>query len=198
VPATSSAREARSVLLVCTGNICRSPAAELLLRRALGDDSGVRIGSAGLEARVGESIAAPMASLLRAEGLDPAGFAARQIEAETVRRADLVLTMTGEQRSAVVRRVPLAVRRTFTVVEFAGLCALVADEVEEAEPTRRLAALILASPRARSRRRMGGQDDIEDPYRLSEALHARAFDRIRLATDAISAVVRSPAVDAQS
>ena len=55
--------EAFSILTVCTGNICRSPAVERLLTRKLGPT--VSVSSAGTHALVGHPIAEPMASLLR-------------------------------------------------------------------------------------------------------------------------------------
>jgi protein-tyrosine phosphatase len=172
------------VLVVCTGNICRSPAAELLLRAGLGD-AGPQVASAGLAARAGEPVAAPMARLLLARGIDPGGFTARQLQPPAVRAAAVVLTMTTEQRSAVVTRVPAAVRRVFTLREFAGLARLGAGPgaglPEQGGPAGRLAALVAAAPRLRALRTGPREDDVEDPYGLPEEVFVRSLDHVEAA-----------------
>jgi protein-tyrosine phosphatase len=185
---TGAGSDGWSVLVVCTGNICRSPAAELLLRAGLGEGSGTSVASAGLEARTGEPVAAPVARLLRDRGLDPAGWTARQLLPGMVAAADLVLTMTAAQRTAVVTRVPAAVRRTATLAEFAGLAEL-AGGLPVADPASRLAALVRAAPRARALRPAGPGDDVEDPYGRSDAVHARVVERIAMEVDRLLAVV---------
>jgi protein-tyrosine phosphatase len=136
------------VLFVCEGNICRSPAAEVLLRSCLGPDGAVAVGSAGLAARVGEPIDEPVRRLLAARGLG-SDVVARQLVPDLVRSADVVLTMTAAQRAAVVSRVPAAVRRTFVLREFAGLARL-ADPIAAADPADRLAAVVAGAGRARA------------------------------------------------
>jgi len=186
-----------SVLLVCTGNVCRSPAAEVLLRAGLGRRSGLRVASAGLEARVGEPVDEPMRRLLADRGLSTAAAAARQLTPDLVRAADLVLTMTTQQRAGVVAQVPVAVRRTFTLREFAELAALVAPEVGAGGPVARLRALVQAAPRARARREAGpGHDDVEDPFRRPEAVHARALAAIDDAVATLLAALGRPRSDA--
>jgi protein-tyrosine phosphatase len=166
------------VLVVCTGNICRSPAAEALLRAGLGRRSGIAVTSAGLEARVGAPMDVPMRRLLQERGLSTTGAAARQLTPELVQAADLVLTMTTEQRAAVVTQVPTAVRRTFTLREFADLAGLAPGE-DGAPPVARLRALMQSAPRVRARRQAGpDQDDVEDPFRRPEAAHRRALAAI--------------------
>ena len=66
-------------------------------------------------------------AVLRERGVDASGFVARELTAELVVRADLVLTATREHRAAVVGLVPAAVRRSFTLKEFARLSGLVRD-----------------------------------------------------------------------
>jgi protein-tyrosine phosphatase len=166
------------LLVVCTGNICRSPAAELLLRAGLGD-GGPAVVSAGIAARAGEPVAAPVADLLAGAGIDPAGFAARQLQPSMLREARLVLTMTTAQRSAVVGRAPAVVRRTFTLREFSDLARLGADLPLGPDPAGRLAALLAAAPRLRALRTGPREDDVEDPHGRSADVHARSFGRIQ-------------------
>src|SRR4051812_13377873 len=135
--------------------------------------------------------------LLRARGLPAAAAAARQLTPDLVRAADLVLTMTTQQRAAVVAQVPSAVRRTFTLREFADLAALVAPEVGAGGPVARLRALVQAAPRARARREAGpGHDDVEDPFRRPEAVHARALAAIDDAVATLLAALGRPRSDA--
>ncbi|RZU34456.1 low molecular weight phosphatase family protein [Blastococcus saxobsidens] len=166
------------LLVVCTGNICRSPAAELLLRAGLGDDAGIAVASAGLDARAGEPLAPPTARLLAARGLEPGGFVARQLEPALLRTAGVVLTMTRAQRSAVVAQAPATVRRAFTLHEFAGLARLSGALAGDGGPAGRLSALVAAAPRLRALRTGARDDDIEDPYRRSEETFVRVLTRI--------------------
>src|SRR5690625_898724 len=110
-----------TLLIVCTGNICRSPAIERLFRSAFQPGSGIQVHSAGTGALVGQSIQPPMEALLEARGVDPSGFTARAVDERMIDGADLILTATRSHRSDVVDRVPGAVRRTFTLREFARM-----------------------------------------------------------------------------
>jgi protein-tyrosine phosphatase len=114
-------RDPYDVLVVCEGNLCRSPLAERLLRLRLADASHVRVTSAGTRAVVGSGMDASAAAELSRLGGDPGGFAARQLTAELVAGADLVLTATRAQRSHVVGLAPAALKRTFTLLELAAL-----------------------------------------------------------------------------
>ncbi|MGY1606519.1 MULTISPECIES: arsenate reductase/protein-tyrosine-phosphatase family protein [unclassified Geodermatophilus] len=192
---TGQPEEPLRVLVVCTGNICRSPAAELLLRAGLGPAAGVEVTSAGLSAPVGEPVAEPMARLLRAQGVDPGVSTARQVQPGAVRDADLVLTMTAAQRRAVVTSVPSAVRRTFTLVEFADVAALVGVARLPGGPAERIAAALRAAPVARAQRTgTTAEDDIEDPYGRSEDVFSRVLDRIDGAVERLLRELREPAL----
>lgn len=176
------------ILAVCTGNICRSPAAEAHLRAALGPGGGVEVRSAGLHARAGAPVAPWMAELLE---VPLEGFVARQLTSPEVAEADLVLTMTREQRSAVVSGTPTAVRRTFALREFAELVALAAGsgvQIPGDSAGERLAALVPLVPRFRAMRR-GADDDIDDPFGGDRAGYARALLSIRTAVETIASVV---------
>lgn len=98
----------RSVVFVCTGNVCRSPFAELLLRdRAPGLD----VTSRGTYALVDEGMDTTMADQLSGRGVRADGFRSRQLQGEDL-AADLVLVMSERQRALVLEEFPAAARRT--------------------------------------------------------------------------------------
>jgi protein-tyrosine-phosphatase len=93
----------KRVVLVCTGNICRSPLAEALLQAALKERGveGVTVSSAGTGAWDGApaSEGAYLVGLER--GLDLSGHRARLLTREVVDQADLILTMARHHRARV-------------------------------------------------------------------------------------------------
>jgi protein-tyrosine phosphatase len=176
-----------SVLAVCTGNICRSPAFEAGLRSALGADADVAVSSAGLRARVAEPIDPRMGRLLSSP---LPGFQARQATADLVTGADLVLVMTRAQRAALVSSVPSALRRTFTVREFAALTELAGRRgVPGRSPGQRLAALAALTPRLRSALPPGRDDDIEDPHGAADEVYERVAREVHAAVATVADIV---------
>ncbi len=97
-----------SILFVCTGNLCRSPMAEVLMRARLAADGGhCRVASAGLAARVGEP-AAPLAiELLARRGLDLAIHRARRITRKIALEHNLILVMEQQQHCELLRSWPI-------------------------------------------------------------------------------------------
>ncbi|TFD61502.1 low molecular weight phosphatase family protein [Cryobacterium suzukii] len=127
VPAASasvSAAPARAprILVVCTGNICRSPLAEQLLRQnlsAAGIDAVVT--SAGTQAMTGSAMTPEAAALSLRYGAPQTRHVARQLTEKLIADADLVLTATRDHRRQVVSMLPKATRYTFTLNQFARL-----------------------------------------------------------------------------
>jgi protein-tyrosine phosphatase len=114
------------VLVVCTGNICRSPFAERLLRARLDEWLGaeaasIEVTSSGTWGLVGEPMMAESAETLVRYGGSAEGFAARALTEEQIEAADLVLGLTREHRGAVVTMKPHATNRTVTLLEYARL-----------------------------------------------------------------------------
>lgn len=98
-------RDIRNILVVCVGNICRSPMAEALLRERLGNDernqAAITVESAGLGAMVDWPPAEYAEELLAERGLDIAAHRARQLTPEMLHEADLVLVMETEHKKAI-------------------------------------------------------------------------------------------------
>lgn len=112
------------ILLVCSANICRSPLAELLLRRGLGDSPGVRIESAGVHARTGSAMCALAAEQLAAGGRRPDGAAShrsRPLTRGLLDEATLILAMARDVRSEIVGMAPQVRDRVYTMREAAYL-----------------------------------------------------------------------------
>jgi low molecular weight protein-tyrosine phosphatase len=178
-----------SILTVCTGNVCRSPAVERLLAQKLGPT--VSISSAGTHALVGQPISQPMSRLLRNSGAEDGAFAARLLTEKAVDEADLVLALTRGHRSLVVELWPPAVRRTFTLREFARRLEQIDPSAlpDGAAAERLRAAIPLIVATRGLERTYAEDDDVIDPYRLSEELYAASFAEIAAAVKIIVATI---------
>lgn len=110
------------VLFVCTGNLCRSPSAALLLREQLRGAGGteVRVHSAGT---VGADVGPPrpLVEEGRAFGIDLAAHVPRTVDPAMIQAADLVVGMTREHLRETVVAVPSSFPRTFTLREITRL-----------------------------------------------------------------------------
>ncbi len=119
-----------SILVVCTGNVCRSPYLERRLAQEL-HGTGIEVASAGTRGLVGHDMDPTSKALLERAGAPAEGFAARRLEAADVEGADLVLTAAREHRTAAARLHPAALNRVMTLRDFADLVAgLTPEEVE--------------------------------------------------------------------
>ncbi|TWT90180.1 Low molecular weight protein-tyrosine-phosphatase YwlE [Pseudobythopirellula maris] len=109
------------VVMVCTGNTCRSPMAEGLMRRKLAerlkvtDDElesrGLLVASAGLSASNGGRAAAETLALLEERGISLAAHSSQMLSDHLIRQADLLLTMTRAHRDAILGHWPEAAPR---------------------------------------------------------------------------------------
>jgi protein-tyrosine phosphatase len=97
----------KRVLIVCVGNICRSPIAEHLLRRAL-VHSDIEVRSAGLAALVGKPIEPMARAVLEEHGHLPDEHQAIQLTPQAVSEADLILVMEQRHVSGVLNIAPEA------------------------------------------------------------------------------------------
>jgi protein-tyrosine phosphatase len=109
------------VLVVCTGNISRSPMTELLIRATTDPRSGLTVSSAGVHALVGQPMDRGAALALGEIGLDPREHRARQFEPTMATEADLILTAERYHLEIVLHEAPSALRRTFMIKELARI-----------------------------------------------------------------------------
>lgn len=123
------------MLLLCTANQCRSPMAEVLLRRHL-DDAGVdaTVHSAGLY-EGGSPATRHGVEVMADRGLDLRAHRSRRLDVDLVAQADLVVAMARLHVREATVLVPSALRKTFTLKELAGGAAAIgarpADEPVE-------------------------------------------------------------------
>ena len=119
-----------SVVLVCTGNTCRSPLAELIVRRrldALGESA--EVGSAGLGAVDGAPASSHAQFVAQDRGADLSRHQSRRLTRMVIDDADLVVTMTAKQKGLLLERHSGALTEVVTLGELAG-----EDSVDVADP----------------------------------------------------------------
>ncbi|MGQ0845829.1 MAG: arsenate reductase/protein-tyrosine-phosphatase family protein [Sporichthyaceae bacterium] len=183
------------LVFVCTGNICRSPFAEILARHLLDLHAfPAHVQSGGLGAVVGAPMHAQTRRGLAPWGLDveaAEGFRGRQLTREIIADADLILGATTEHRSGIVRLAPRTLPRAFALREFARLAAAVDPAALPTDPIARARALVQAARAKRGARPVApGEDDIADPMGRSASAHADAGTAVAAAvTELVQALL---------
>jgi len=129
-----------TILLVCTGNICRSPMASGFLTGLLRDQGvgGVMVESCGVSAWEGSPATPEAVEAMRERGLDISGHVARRMNRRIIESADLIVGMASEHREAVRRIARPAARRTFTLKELVHLLDSAGPALGEASSEDRL------------------------------------------------------------
>jgi len=122
--------ERMNIILVCTGNTCRSPMAEGLLRRKaaeVGLADRLQISSAGVAAVDNLAPSAHAVVVMGKRGIDISAHRSRQLREHMAATADLILTMTAAHKRELIFTLPEYVDRTHTLHEWAGLTGAVQD-----------------------------------------------------------------------
>jgi protein-tyrosine phosphatase len=170
-------------LFVCTGNICRSPLADLFMtdrsRRLLGGAVSVR--SAGIAA--GRYLSSETIETATEKGLDAEALRPRQLTAEMLREADLIVTMTRDHAAEVLDLAPEVAEKTFTLKELSTLLA--SSPASEASTQRdgvvaRIAELHL---RRASGPVAGAIEDVRDPLGLPMEVYREVAADIEAGVD---------------
>ncbi|MCD9153793.1 arsenate reductase/protein-tyrosine-phosphatase family protein [Aeromicrobium duanguangcaii] len=199
----SASSDVFTLVAVCTANVCRSPVMATVLSHAMEPyaglaGSGVYVTSAGVTAATGAPIDARTA-----EALSQAGFAlpetvATQLERDQVASADLILTASRRHRATIVRMMPQARDRTFTIREFARYCELLSsDSIEGVAAPDRLRSVLsqVQEMRGFDLPSRPHDDDVADPIAGSRRVHRKAVRTIVAAAESILAVVDARAHD---
>jgi len=108
----------KTVLFVCTGNVCRSPMAEGLLRNALKGSNRIRVVSAGVGAIDGQAPSSHAVQALLELGIDISRQRSRMLTGELVGLADYIFGMTHGHVDAINLLYPQAADKTFLLREF--------------------------------------------------------------------------------
>lgn len=116
---------AMMILLVCTGNTCRSPMAEGIARKMIAErlkctaeelqDRGVLVLSAGIAANLGSAASPEGVQVLKPLGIDLSAHESQPVTEQLIKHADVIWTMTRSHRQAILDQWPEAGSRTFTL-----------------------------------------------------------------------------------
>ncbi|WAA66707.1 hypothetical protein [Microbacterium oxydans] len=167
------------ILVVCAANVCRSPLAELALRRGLGADSTIQVDSAGIRATAGDPICTLVASVHEDEEwrAQAQTHRAKPVTLELLEQSSIVLAASRDIRGDLVRLAPRSRDWMFTIKEAAHLGAgfsssapdRVAEYVAHLDRARSRAVPLVGSDSAGDRfRRLLGIRDSGDPASIAD------------------------------
>lgn len=185
------------LLFVCTGNLCRSAAADRIMTSwATGLRQSVAVRSAGTHAPVGRPVHDRTQRALQPHGIPVGSFSSRRLGEEDIDWADLVITMTARHREDVLAVSPRGMPKSFTLLEAAALCAALAPDWWGPGSGRAGEALAgaMRDTRLRYARAQGPDYDITDPIDGSQELHFDVVDQIVAALEVIASVLDTPGV----
>ena len=117
----------KSILVVCIGNICRSPMAEALLRSRAPE--GVVLSSAGIGALVGKPADPNALKLMEERGIDISEHRGRQLTPQIIQDADLILVMEKGHQDAVHSISPTARGKVHIICKW--------DDIDVPDPYRK-------------------------------------------------------------
>jgi protein-tyrosine phosphatase len=116
----------KNILFVCTGNTCRSPMAEGVLKQEIARDSRLSqeysVSSAGVAAFDGDSASMESIEALKQEyDIDISSHRSRRLTIYEIEEAYLILTMSKSHRDAIIKALPEAREKVFTLKEYLTL-----------------------------------------------------------------------------
>lgn len=116
----------KKLIFVCTGNTCRSPMAEGLLRNRLPASCGWDVSSAGICAANGWPVSAHAVEAMNEKGIDISSLVSVHLTRDLIEKADLLVTMTQGHRQAILQLSPESKGKVFLLKSF-GVAKCAAD-----------------------------------------------------------------------
>lgn len=111
-----------NILFVCSGNICRSPLAEAVLRHRVAHQSpapAIQVKSAGTSATNGLPLSVAMEMILQEQGIEP-HHQSQRLTHELLNWADLIFAMTRAHKALLLTQAPGVQPKLYTLKEFVG------------------------------------------------------------------------------
>ena len=108
----------KNVLFVCTGNICRSPIAEGLFRRLIGNRKDIEVASAGVHAVRGQPPSLYAVQVCEDEGVDITGLRSQPLTSTLVDQATHIFAMTGAHLETIHLLFPHGAEKSYLIREF--------------------------------------------------------------------------------
>jgi protein-tyrosine phosphatase len=171
-----------NILVVCTGNICRSPmAAALLQHRLAAYEVDATVESAGLVTD-GQPASEHACSVLTEMGMDLSTHRSRRVDLDAVMRADLVIGMERAHVREVVTLSPPAFARSFTLKELVRRAERVGPRAGD-DPLGDWLAQVHLGRTAASLLGADRDDDVADPYRRPRAAYEQTVSELAVLVD---------------
>lgn len=162
-----------NILFVCTGNICRSAAADALASMYF-RHAPIHVSSAGIRGLINHPIQPTVGTILLNAGIDASSFRSQRLTNSIAMKQDVILCFEKRQRSSIVSLAPSMVKHTYLLTDFANMCryADINGMIPNSDIAGRIRYIDSISQMLRAHVPEGA--DIDDPYGKQEEDYQRA------------------------
>ncbi|MFT4147615.1 MAG: low molecular weight phosphatase family protein [Micrococcaceae bacterium] len=174
-------RKPFKIIFVCTGNICRSPFGERVLAAALDQISPgeFEVTSAGTYGMIGYPFAPESAVLAQQYGANVENFEPRRLTEQMIRDNDLLLALTQEHRQKIISLDPSALRKTFTLRDFAHSINSLEPDTQAASTYEAWQDLVAQAFKRRHQIvTTASESDVIDPWQQGNAAYQQMADEM--------------------